>query len=120
MNYSFHCLLDLFLHLCTIKSPILGRFTSAKATVTMRILNAQRCIKKLRTLIQKFSKSGGIFIFYFFGCVFLHLEQNSYCIPMHVKDAFVFQHFYGLHILQTFFWFSYYKPDNMDVYLLFE
>jgi hypothetical protein len=25
------------LHLCTIKSPILGRFTSAKATVTMRI-----------------------------------------------------------------------------------
>jgi hypothetical protein len=31
------------LHLCTIKSPILGRFTSAKATVTMRILNAQRC-----------------------------------------------------------------------------
>jgi len=34
------------LHLCTIKSPILGRFTSAKATVTMRILNAQRCKKR--------------------------------------------------------------------------
>ena len=32
-----------FIHFCTIKSPILGRFTSAKATVTMRILNAQRC-----------------------------------------------------------------------------
>jgi hypothetical protein len=26
------------LHLCTDKSPILGRFTSAKAMVTMRVL----------------------------------------------------------------------------------